>query len=64
MVKRTITHSLAGGYTYQRSQHMVFCLGRSFNTELLTQHIHRFFDDIDLLRQRWNSENNESVAEL
>ncbi|KAF8797597.1 hypothetical protein BYT27DRAFT_7204404 [Phlegmacium glaucopus] len=23
-----------------------------------------FFDDIDLLRQRWHSENNESVAEL
>jgi DNA polymerase sigma len=24
----------------------------------------RFFDDIDLLRQRWHSENNETVAEL
>jgi len=24
----------------------------------------RFFDDIDLLRQRWRSENTESVAEL
>ena len=24
----------------------------------------RFFDDIDVLRQRWHSENTESVAEL
>ena len=24
----------------------------------------RFFDDIDLLRQRWRSDNTESVAEL
>lgn len=24
----------------------------------------RFFDDIDLLRQRWVSENTDSVAEL
>ncbi len=25
---------------------------------------HRFFDDIDLLRQRWRSDNTESVGEL
>jgi hypothetical protein len=56
-------HRLAGGYTYQRSQYMVFCSGRIFNAEL-KQHMYRFFDDIDLLRQRWHSENNESVAQL
>ena len=27
-------------------------------------HFDRFFDDIDLLRQRWRSENTENVAEL
>ena len=26
--------------------------------------INRFFDDIELLRQRWHSENTETVAEL
>jgi hypothetical protein len=26
--------------------------------------MHRFFDDIDLLRQRWHSENIDTVAEL
>jgi len=26
--------------------------------------LNRFFDDIDLLRQRWHSENTETVAEL
>lgn len=26
--------------------------------------LRRFFDDIELLRQRWHSENNDTVAEL
>lgn len=39
------------------------CSGLIFIPEF-TQHIYRFFDDIDLLRQRWHSENNESVAQL
>jgi len=30
----------------------------------LTYRHHRFFDDIELLRQRWQSSNTESVAEL
>ena len=58
-----LIHGLTGGHTYQRSQYMVFCPGPIFNPEL-THHMYRFFDDIDLLRQRWHSENNESVAQL
>ena len=30
------------------------------NAQIIT----RFFDDIDLLRQRWHSENVDTVAEL
>lgn len=58
-------HPRIGGYSHRRAQHLVHICAHAILRELsdLT-FFFRFFDDVELLRQRWQSANNDSVGQL